>query len=200
MSSMTTQATPENTPVVASAGASTNASPPPRILFLDDDPLRAEIFLAENPQAVWVETAEACIARLSEDWDEVHLDHDLGGERFVDLSREDCGMAVVRWLCLEPHPHLAQTRFLIHTHNPIAASLMTMQIHLAGFQVESRPFGMTTTPTPAVDPFWNQRPGWRDRLAKLRALALRVFGHKPEDVPGATASPDSLPESERMEP
>ena len=51
------------------------------ILFLDDDPERAEIFLADNPEAVWVQTAEECIARLAEAWDEVHLDHDLGGER-----------------------------------------------------------------------------------------------------------------------
>lgn len=30
---------------------------PRRLLFLDDDPARAAIFLAENPDAVWVQTA-----------------------------------------------------------------------------------------------------------------------------------------------
>jgi hypothetical protein len=101
MSIMSTRPTSENRPA--------GANPARRILFLDDDPARAEIFLAENPDAIWVETASDCIARLEEPWDEVHLDHDLGGERFVDLSREDCGMEVVRWLCLEPHPHLLRT-------------------------------------------------------------------------------------------
>jgi hypothetical protein len=162
-----------------------------RILFLDDDPARAEIFLAANPDAIWVQTADECIARLAEGWDEVHLDHDLGGERFVDLSRDDCGMAVVRWLCLEPHPHLKQTHFLVHSHNPGAAGIMLMQIHVAGFRVEHRPFGVTTTLPPPEDPFWNQRPLWREWLAKLAALARRLIGRKsdPDRTFGAPGPP-----------
>jgi hypothetical protein len=127
---------------------------PLRVLFLDDDPARAGIFLAENPRAVWVETVADCLARLEEQgWDEVHLDHDLGGERFVDLSRDDCGMEVVRWLCLEPRPHLSQVRFFIHSHNSSAATMMSMQMMVAGYRVEYRPFGAeppsSTTPHPA---------------------------------------------------
>jgi hypothetical protein len=172
MNEMPMMATPEDPPASASANQA------PRILFLDDDPMRAEIFLAANPEAVWVETASACIARLAEEWDEVHLDHDLGGERFVDLSRDDCGMEVVRWLCLEPHPHLKRTRFLIHSHNPIAAQMMAMQIHVAGFQVENRPFGVTTSLSPPEDPFSSERAGgWQEWLArKLNALARLLLG------------------------
>jgi hypothetical protein len=162
-------ATPENAPAGSNRAR--------RILFLDDDPTRADIFLAANPEAVWVETAGACIARLAEEWDEVHLDHDLGGERYVDLSREDCGMEVVRWLCLEPHPHLKETRFLVHSHNPMAAEMMAMQIHVAGFQVESRPFGVATSLPPPQDPCWNQRPAWREWLARtFHALARFLLG------------------------
>jgi hypothetical protein len=162
-----------------------------RILFLDDDPARAEIFLAANQDAVWVQTVDECIARLAEDWDEVHLDHDLGGERFVDLSRDDCGMAVVRWLCLEPHPHLKQTHFLVHSHNPGAASIMLMQIHVAGFRVEHRPFGVTRTLPPPEDPFWNQRPRWQEWLARLAPLARRLTGRKsnPERMSGHPGRP-----------
>src|ERR1700730_15634727 len=72
---------------------------PNKVLFLDDDPARGAVFLAEHPDAVWVTTAEECIAYLAEPWHEVHLDHDLGGEAFVDCERNDSGMAVVRWLC-----------------------------------------------------------------------------------------------------
>jgi hypothetical protein len=168
-----------------------------RVLFLDDDPARAEVFLAMNPEAVWVQTAEECIAQLEDDWDEVHLDHDLGGERFVDLSRDDCGMAVVRWLCLEPHPHLKRTRFLIHSHNPMAASMMVMQIHVAGFRVESRPFGATATLPPPGDPFWNQRSQWHDWLTKLRALGRRLIGRSPE-LDRSSGETDS--EIDRMSP
>jgi hypothetical protein len=151
-----------------------------RVLFLDDDPGRGEIFLAANPDAVWVETADECIAKLAEGWDEIHLDHDLGGERFVDLSRDDCGMAVVRWLCLEPHSHLKETSFFVHSHNPVAAGLMVMQIREAGFRVEQRPFGMTATLPPPDDPFWNHRPLWQDWLAKLAGLPRRLIGRRPD--------------------
>jgi hypothetical protein len=115
-----------------------------RVLFLDDDPGRAEAFLAIMPDAVWVSTVEDCLARLAEPWDEVHLDHDLGGEIFVDCGREDCGMEIVRALCLQPHPHLATTRFYVHSHNPRAADLMVMQMHAAGYRVEARPFNAET--------------------------------------------------------
>jgi hypothetical protein len=156
---------------------------PRRILFLDDDPQRAEIFLAQNPEAVWVETVDACIARLEEEWDEVHLDHDLGGERFVDLSRDDCGMAVVRWLCLSPRPHLVRTHFLVHSHNPMAAKMMAMQIHVAGFRVESRPFGIATTLPGPEDPFWNRRPAWQERLLGVLAWASRLLYRRTADAP-----------------
>jgi hypothetical protein len=169
MNKTSMMATPEN--------LSASSSRAPRILFLDDDPGRAVIFLAANPDAVWVQTASDCIARLVEEWDEVHLDHDLGGERFVDLSRDDCGMEVVRWLCLENHPHLKQTRFLVHSHNPVAAEMMAIQIRLAGFQVENRPFGVTTAVPPPEDPFWQQQAAGQGWLARtLSTLARLLLG------------------------
>jgi hypothetical protein len=143
------------------------------VLFLDDDPDRAARFLAETPHAVWVETVEDCLARLEESWDEVHLDHDLGGERYVDCGRDDCGMAIVRWLCLESHPHLLTTQFYVHSHNPGAANLMVMQMYAAGYRVEFRPFGSppsaSKSPQQAFGPTRPtapQAPGW-----------LRALGH-----------------------
>jgi hypothetical protein len=190
MNKMSMMATPDNPP------ANTNRAP--RILFLDDDPLRAEIFLAANPEAVWVETASECIARLAEAWDEVHLDHDLGGERFVDLSRDDCGMEVVRWLCLEPHPHLHQTRFLIHSHNPMAAEMMAMQIHVAGFQVESRPFGMIPGQLPPEDVLGKPRAGWPERLARTLHALVRLLLGKPasQTMPVETLDTDTRQQKE----
>ena len=124
----------------------------PRILFLDDDPRRAEVFLAENPQTVWVQTAAECVARLEEPWDEVHLDHDLGGEHYVDPDREDCGMEVVRWLCREPRPALAATRFTVHSHNDNAAILMAVTLTFCGYAVTQRPFGEPPPPEPSKAP------------------------------------------------
>lgn len=116
-------------------------SPPVRRLFLDDDPNRAHRFLTQFPDAVWVQTVPECIEKLAESWDEIHLDHDLGGETFVDILREDCGMEVVRWLVREPRPHLNSAKFTIHTWNPDAGILMLWHLESVGYQAVERPFG-----------------------------------------------------------
>ena len=137
-----------------------------RRLFLDDDPARAAAFLARHPDAAWVETAAECVARLAEPWDEVHLDHDLGGEHFVESARADCGMEVVRWLTAEPRPHLARARFTVHSHNVVAAFEMTIRLMDAGFQVAARPFGLAAPEAP---------PAWLDYWRRLRfGTAARV--------------------------
>jgi hypothetical protein len=116
-------------------------APPPRVLFLDDDELRAGTFLEAHPEAVWVQTASECIVLLEEAWDEVHLDHDLGGEQFVDSERDDCGMAVVRWIVESPRAHLEKTLVFVHSHNMNAATMMGFHLSMAGHKVEVRPFG-----------------------------------------------------------
>ncbi len=137
---------------------------PPRLLFLDDDPARAEMFLSENPDAVWVQTVAECLEKLAENWDEIHLDHDLGGEMFVDTSREDCGMEVVRWLTLQPRPHLKSAPFFVHSHNANAATLMGWQLLAAGFNVKVRPFGIDEPLPSKNDPEqddWTPEPSAR---------------------------------------
>lgn len=102
----------------------------------------AEIFLKENPQATWVTTVAECLARLDQPWDEVHLDHDLGGKTFVDSQDQDCGMEVIRWLCKEPRAHLKDSRFFVHTHHAAAGLLMVLQMRGYGYKAEFRPFGL----------------------------------------------------------
>ncbi len=155
------------------------ASPasPPRRLFLDDDPERAAVFLVEYPDAVWVETVKACIERLGETWDEVHLDHDLGGEQYVDLTRNDCGMAVVRWLEAEPRLHLRVTRFVVHSHNAVAAYLMTLQMRSLGLRVETSPFGLGRWKAPTPSP-----PGLIRRLFGRLFSGRRSVPCEPETV------------------
>jgi hypothetical protein len=117
------------------------ATAPPRVLFLDDDPRRAQRFLQQVPAAVWVKSVAECLPRMSEHWDEIHLDHDLEGETLVDTNRVDSGMEVIRWLCKEPRSHLSQTRFFVHTHNFAAGLLMVLQMQESGYKAEFRPFG-----------------------------------------------------------
>jgi hypothetical protein len=126
---------------------------PQRVLFLDDDPVRAEAFLSENPEAVWVQTVSECLSHLIEVWDEVHLDHDLGGKQFVDTSEIDCGMEVIRWLCQEPRLHLRRTFFFVHTHNTLAGLMMVLQMRESGYHAEFRPFGVDPARLLAVGDF-----------------------------------------------
>ena len=167
---------PENTgPVVGSSGYLR--------LFLDDDPARAEAFFDKFPDAHWVQTSVDCISSLAEkSWDEIHLDHDLEGEWFVDSERADCGMEVVRWLTAEPRTHLMAAKFVVHSHNQNAAMVMVTQLGLAGYYVLEQPFG--TAPKdqagPAMDlmqPLGNQaKPG--------RGQSKEPLKDEPEKGPG----------------
>lgn len=134
-------------------------SPPPRrlprVLFLDDDPSRAGVILRRFPQAIWVQTAEECVSCLEESWDEIHLDHDLGGDTHVDPESPDCGMSVVRWIVERPRPHLEPTLFVIHTRNANAACLMTTHLQASGYRVVARPFPLDSSP------LRKRRPGGR---------------------------------------
>lgn len=56
------------------------------ILFLDDDPRRAAVFLAQHPDAIWVTTAEQCLECLAEHWDDVN-----GGGKVQRWAGEKCG-------------------------------------------------------------------------------------------------------------
>lgn len=155
---------------------------PTRRLFLDDDPARAEEFLAVYPDAVWVTTAADCIARLAEPWDEVHLDHDLGGEQHVDVARDDCGMAVVRWLAFEPRTHLKRTRFFVHSHNGVAAYVMMLQLKGLGLAASANPFGegrwRRAHPASPPPPSF-----WRRLLARInRARRPRTTPTPPDDT------------------
>jgi hypothetical protein len=144
-----------------------NLSAGRRILFLDDDPKRGLEFLSSNPEAVWVQTVAECIGALEGPWDEVHLDHDLGGEHFVEHERDDCGMAVIRWLCEEPRPHLKSSVFVIHTHNPGAAIAMIFQLESTGYIVEERRFG-----APPARPRDRRSTHWMSRVGHLLARML----------------------------
>lgn len=125
------------------------------ILFLDDDPLRA--VLAYNRmdddrrnRTVWVTTASEAIKVLTTCVDrfaEVHLDHDLGGETFVNSAREDCGMEVVRFIESLNETELKtfeRCKFIVHTYNYPAGRNMASRLQSAGLNVTYVPFGMSS--------------------------------------------------------
>jgi hypothetical protein len=122
----------------------------PAVLFLDDDPVRWDFFRHNHPHAVWVQTAADAIAQLSaQAWDMVCLDHDLGGEYFVDSSRTDCGMEVVRHL-VATKPPIALV--VVHSLNEAGATPMVDALRQAGYQVRPIPFVWLEEPSALQPP------------------------------------------------
>lgn len=178
-----------------------------RLLFLDDDPSRADRFLRDYPQAVWVTTVPACLARLAERWDEVHLDHDLGGKTYVDSSETDCGMEVIRWLCKEPRRHLKRTRFFVHTHNATAGLLMVLLMRGGGYKAEFRPFGLDlekllahneTGAGTEGEACSGSVAGWFGRWRPFRARAAALAGAIASRTagPGPSSTPRDRPDAD----
>lgn len=154
-------------------------------LFLDDDPARADAFFDKFPDAHWVQTTVECIEALkTKVWDEIHLDHDLEGEWFVDSERTDCGMEVVRWLTTEPRTHLMAAKFVVHTHNQNAAMVMVTQLGLAGYYVVEQPFG-TAPKEPEKPDLEIFKPGGQN-------LAPPKTGQKPAFDANKTTKPSIL--------
>jgi hypothetical protein len=175
-------------------GFKTEPPTPRRILFLDDDACRAQTFLSRHPQAVWIKTVGECLELLVESWDEVHLDHDLGGRTFVDVSETDCGMEVIRWLCREERDHLRTTRFFVHTHNSVAGLLMVLQMRTSGYRAEFRPFGLDLEQILAHNEARAAREnGFRARWSRIwRSAVCRMAAFRSVEGP-----PPAQPESDR---
>lgn len=117
-----------------------------KILFLDDsdERIRAAKKHFRDDELTVVKTAPETINQLGYDreWDLVMLDHDLGGEAFVDSGRIDCGMEVVRWI-IRRRPKIK--RIVIHSWNSPAAKGMVGTLRVAGYHVAYKPFS-----TPSV--------------------------------------------------
>jgi CheY-like chemotaxis protein len=110
------------------------------ILILEDDPERIQIFRRKirgvNFQIDYAETAEEAI-RLWEarNYDVVFLDHDLGGECYVDTSHKNTGSEVVRWAITRQQTFpLDQPYIIIHSLNTPAAQDMEDRLKRDGFE------------------------------------------------------------------
>ncbi len=112
------------------------------VLFLDDDPNRTKRFVSLVPSAHTVETASECIDKLNNNdhWHLVCLDHDLGGEIFVDTSEYNTGTTVARWIN-ENKPSIDFV--VVHSFNHPAAKGMMLLIEEAGYRVVTAPFNGT---------------------------------------------------------
>jgi CheY-like chemotaxis protein len=111
-----------------------------RVLFLDDMDARlrwATKNLGDN--LTLVVTAEDAIYELrqTDEFDVVYLDHDLGGETYVDPRRPDTGSGVVRWIVANK-PKIGEV--VVHSLNTPAANYMVQDLREAGYAASYIPF------------------------------------------------------------
>lgn len=120
------------------------------ILFLDDDIRRQRQFRSRFPGAVITATADEVIAQLpKEAWDFVLLDHDLGGDTFVNPDIANCGTQVVAWIEQNP-PTVKQ--FIVHSFNYEAAWGMVCRLQQMGYNAQYIPFNEFDTIVDTICP------------------------------------------------
>lgn len=116
-----------------------------RILFLDDDSYRYKQILRArgyNTTIDWVETAQACIDKLSHHdmYNQIWLDHDLGGEVYVSETNINTGSEVVRHILREELP--IKCDIIVHSMNTVAANNMVAVLQKAGYSAVYMPFSL----------------------------------------------------------
>jgi len=100
-----------------------------KIFILEDDPRRMVYFKKEFEEKghsiTWKETAEDAIEHLKDHYDEydnLFLDHDLGGQVYVSSNEYNTGHTVSKWIAENtngPYGHI-----VIHSMNISAAERM----------------------------------------------------------------------------
>lgn len=111
------------------------------VLVLEDTKERMRYFRMYYPALIHEETAKGCIQKLieAEYVHELWLDHDLGGEMWVDSKREDSGMEVVRFL--EQNDFTQKIKHIyVHSHNNYANLVMDTALKRVGYNSILHPF------------------------------------------------------------
>lgn len=115
-----------------------------KILFLDDDLSRRDLFsrlVNRRAHDVFIcadaMAAMSCLQEM-QPFDFVFLDHDLGGEAYVDTDHKNTGSEVARFIV----KHLPKIkRIIIHSVNSPASEHMYALLTSAGYMVEYIPWG-----------------------------------------------------------
>jgi len=99
-----------------------------KVLILEDDLERMKYFKTSlGPvyvEITHVETAQECIEEMQKNkFDWIFLDHDLGGEIFVDTENKNTGSEVARWMS-DNWDRFTDSEIIIHSYNQPAARIM----------------------------------------------------------------------------
>lgn len=111
-----------------------------KVLFLDDMPVRVNVFRTKFPDLVWCDNSKSAIELLAkEPFDLVCLDYDL------DLANPgDFGMKVVDWVCYEAGfmniGVFGGAQFIVHSTNLLMGTKMVSRLLGNGFNAFYVPF------------------------------------------------------------
>lgn len=92
-------------------------------LFLDDNEQRQARMRSALPSIIQARTADEAIdaIKLKDQIAHLFLDHDLGGEIYVDSNWHNTGMTVAKWLIKNKRDI---NKIIIHSFNPAGVSNM----------------------------------------------------------------------------
>lgn len=114
-----------------------------KILILEDNKDRIATFkrtLGGRFNLTFTEHAAQAIdaifdaANVGYAFDVIFLDHDLGGDTYVDQDNTNTGSEVVRWITGDDSPPLEQPVIIIHSLNHDAAKNMLSKLEAHGFE------------------------------------------------------------------
>ena len=111
-----------------------------RVFILEDDPERIRLFHQAfiGHDVTLAKDTERALSLFQPPYDWVLLDHDLGGQVYVDSDEEDCGAAFCRRMPVE---NLGAARFVVHSFNRDGARRMVETLADKGIQSIWQPFG-----------------------------------------------------------
>ena len=111
--------------------------------MLEDDPQRIRLFREAciGLDATFAESCEEAVRKFAPPYHVLSLDHDLGGEVFVDSAVENTGAGFCRWLADASDDF--QPAVVVHSYNPVGAANMAKTLRDKGHRVVVQPFGPT---------------------------------------------------------
>lgn len=122
------------------------------IIVLEDNEERIKKFIELFPSAVITRTAKECIDILerqiarhgmsysNKSCDLLMLDHDLGGEIYVNPNNFNTGSEVVRWI-EKNKPSIKE--IIVHSYNSSASEGMVDVLARSGYNAKRQPFDPT---------------------------------------------------------
>jgi CheY-like chemotaxis protein len=122
--------------------ASHNQPTRARVFVLEDDPQRIRLFREAlfHADATFAESCAEAIQKFKPPYAVMSLDHDLGGQVFVNSTEENTGAGFCRWLP-ETDVEAWYPVVVVHSYNPDGASTMMRTLRDKGYRAIQQPFG-----------------------------------------------------------